>query len=221
MTLTRHSPGERLARHRHRQGYIALVLEGGFVEAGDGARIGARPGDVIVHEPFDAHADAFTGRRSVVLNLPFLPGLDALGRVDDADEAARLAERDPWAAARWVALNMAPGRERCADWPDLLAEALSGEAEIGLAEWARGVGVRPQSLSRGFRQAYGVSPKRYRLEQRVRAALRRLPGWRGTLAALAAEAGFADQAHLTRAVAAITGRTPHYWRVQSVQAARR
>ena len=218
MTLTRHSPGERLARHRHRQGYIAVVLEGGFVEAGDGARIAASPGDVIVHEPFDAHADAFEGARSAVLNLPFVDGLAPLGRIADPDEAARLAGRDPLAAAHWVARSMIPHADRRADWPDLLAEALSGEEEIGLAEWARGLGVRPQSLSRGFRQAYGVSPKRYRLEQRARAALRRLPGWRGTLAGLAAETGFADQAHLARTIAAITGAPPHRWRVQSVQA---
>jgi AraC-like DNA-binding protein len=36
-----------------------------------------------------------------------------------------------------------------------------------------------------------------------------LPGWQGSTAALAAEAGFADQAHLTRAVVALTGQTPN------------
>ena len=33
----------------------------------------------------------------------------------------------------------------------------------------------------------------------------------GSMALLAAETGFADQAHLTRAIVALTGRTPKHW----------
>jgi AraC-like DNA-binding protein len=43
---------------------------------------------------------------------------------------------------------------------------------------------------------------------RVRAALERLAGGERQLARLAADLGFADQAHLTRAVRAETGATP-------------
>jgi hypothetical protein len=33
--ISRHAPGGRMQRHRHAEGYIALVLSGGYVEAGD------------------------------------------------------------------------------------------------------------------------------------------------------------------------------------------
>jgi AraC-like DNA-binding protein len=216
--LTRHAAGERLARHRHAEGYIALVLSGSYFEAGDGPRIAARPGDVILHGCYDAHRDDFGRAGATVLNLPFANGMGRYGRASDPDRVVRLAERDPIAAAALLAETMCVRETPAADWPDLLAEALSGDEEVALGAWADRIGVAPQSLSRGFRQAYGVSPKRYRLEQRTRAALRRMDGWMGTLAGLAAEAGFADQAHFTRAVSALTGAPPQRLKVQSVQA---
>lgn len=216
--LTRHGSRERLARHRHAEGYIALVLAGSYVEAGAGPRIAARPGDVILHGSYDAHQDDFGRAGATVLNLPLTCGIPRYGRVEDPDLVARMAERDPVAAVALVAETMAALDAQPADWPDLLAEALSGDEEIALGGWAHRIGIAPQSLSRGFRQAYGVSPKRYRLEQRTQAALRRMAGWNGTLAGLAAEAGFADQAHFARTVSDMTGASPQQLKVQSVQA---
>jgi AraC-like DNA-binding protein len=216
--LTRHAPSERLARHRHAEGYVALVLAGSYVEAGDGPRIAATPGDVILHGRYDAHRDDFGRSGATVLNLPLASGIGRYGRVDDPDVVVRLAERDPVAAVALVAETMSVVEAQPVDWPDLLAAALSGEEEIALSDWADRIGIAPQSLSRGFRQAYGVSPKRYRLEQRTQAALKRMTSWNGTLAALAAEAGFADQAHFTRAVSDMTGAPPQRLKVQSVQA---
>lgn len=216
--LTRHGSRERLARHRHAEGYVALVLAGSYVEAGAGARIAAGPGDVILHGSYDAHQDDFGRAGATVLNLPLTRGVRRYGRVEDPDLVARMAERDPVAAVALVAETMTALDAQPADWPDLLAEALSGDEEIALGGWADRIGIAPQSLSRGFRQAYGVSPKRYRLEQRTQAALRRMAGWNGTLAGLAAEAGFADQAHFARAVSDLTGASPQQLKVQSVQA---
>ncbi|OWQ48436.1 hypothetical protein CDL60_04715 [Roseateles noduli] len=149
-----------------------------------------------------------------MLNLPAI-GRDigeAFGHVDDPDAIARLAERDPDEAAGLLRRTFRPSALRLNDWPDLLAAALAADPNLGLAEWADTVGIAPQSLSRGFHRAYGLSPKRYRLELRTLQALRRLPGWQGSVATLAAETGFADQAHLTRAIVALTGRTPTRWR---------
>ncbi len=64
-----------------------------------------------------------------------------------------------------------------------------------------------------FRQATGMSPKRYaRLLrfQTVLAALRRKPG--GSLAALAHQAGYSDQAHMTREFREFAGITPSDYR---------
>jgi len=78
------------------------------------------------------------------------------------------------------------------------------------------MGLAAESVSRGFRRAYGVTPRRYRLEARARRALGMIGDCRMSLAAIAQECGFADQPHLTRTLSSITGRTPGQW-VKSVQ----
>jgi len=208
--MTRHSGSERMPRHRHVEGYAALVLEGGYVEAGDRGRIRVEPGHVVIHGAYEAHQDHFTRAGAVVLNLPLVGNLDAFtGVVKDADAIAREAERDILGAAALLKETLRPMNVQLTDWPDRLAAALASQREFNIEDWADQMGLAPPSISRGFRLAYGVSPKRFRLEQRTLRALRKLQTWRGTLAGLAADVGFADQAHLTRAVLAMTGVAPH------------
>jgi AraC-like DNA-binding protein len=217
--IGRHDAHARLPRHRHADAYIALVLAGGYQEAGDEGRIAAHPGTVIVHGRWTAHQDSFGAIGARVLNLPSIDGLAAgVGHIADPDTAARLAERDPHAAAEHVRDSLRPAATRLSDWPDLLAAALRSDPDLALADWARTAGLDPASVSRGFARAYGVSPKRFRLESRTRRALAALDGWTGNLAGLAADQGFADQAHLTRSVAALTGAPPIRCRAKSVQA---
>jgi AraC-like DNA-binding protein len=206
-----HGAFELMARHRHRQGYVALVLAGGYIEAGDRGRLRVEAGQAVIHGAYEAHQNEFFGTGARVLNLvAHGAGLDAaVGSVDDADAIARLAERDLAEAAELLRQTFRPSAGRLNDWPDLLAASLAADPNLSLADWADAMGLAPASLSRGFRRAYGTSPKRYRLELRALCALRLLPGWQGSTAALAAEAGFADQAHLTRAVVALTGQTPN------------
>lgn len=213
--MTRHSASERMPRHRHIDGYAALVLAGGYVEAGDRGRIRVQAGQVVIHGAYEAHQDHFASAGAVVLNLPSIAGLDAItGVVADADAIAREAERDIRAAAALLKETIRPMNALLTDWPDRLAAALATQRDFSIEGWADEMGLAPQSISRGFRQAYGVSPKRYRLEQRTLHALRKLHAWPGTLAGLAADVGFSDQAHLTRAVMAMTGVAPHRLRLQ-------
>lgn len=216
-----HVASECLPRHRHADGYIALVLDGGYEEAGDEGRFTAHPGTVVVHGRWTAHLDRFGTRGARVLNLPPVEGLlPGAGALADPDAAARLAERDPLAAAEYIREHIRSGAGQHGDWPDLLAAALRADPDIRLAPWARRACIDPASLSRGFARAYGVSPKRFRLEARTRRALLALDRWRGSLADLAADQGFADQAHLTRSIAAMTGAPPALLRAKSVQAGR-
>ncbi|WP_284619880.1 AraC family transcriptional regulator [Aquabacterium humicola] len=208
--ISLHGAFDRLPRHRHRQAYVALVLAGGYLEAGDRGRMCVGPGQVVFHGAHESHQNHFLARGARVLNLPARGALpaDGLGQVDDADAIARLAERDVNEAADLLRRSVRPSAARLEDWPDLLAAALAADPGLSLAGWADAMGIAPQSLSRGFHRAYGTSPKRYRLEMRALQALRRLPAWPGSLATLAAETGFADQAHLTRSLVALTGQTP-------------
>lgn len=216
--LHHYSGGSRLPRHRHLGAYAAVVLSGDFVEAGDRGRHRLEAGKVAFHRPFEAHRDEFGRGGAVVLDLPLsrCPELTT-GEVVALDAVVRLARRDLEAAAALLLEEVRPAEVELDDWPDALAHELASEPDVSLETWAERNGISPQRLSRGFRQAYGTTAKRFRAEHRAQRALRALPGWPGTLGGLAAETGFADQAHLTRAVVSLTGWTPGQLRVKWIQ----
>lgn len=216
--ITRHHATDRLARHRHAEAYVAVVLAGSYLEAGDTGRVRATVGTVIAHEPLSAHRDDFGAAGAVVLNFPAIEGVAGAGVVADVDAVIRAAERDMREAGHMLARQFRPAAMSPDDWPDRLADALAGNPDLPISKWADATGLDPASVSRGFARAYGVTPKRFRLEARVRRAIRSLASWHGSLAALAAEHGFADQAHLARTVRAMTGVTPQGLRAKSVQA---
>jgi AraC-like DNA-binding protein len=93
-------------------------------------------------------------------------------------------------------------------------EALAADPALGLVPLARAVAVSPHHLSRVFRDELGVSVTTYRRRLRVRAALERLSAGEDDLARLAADAGFADHAHLAREMRALLGHTPSQLRLQ-------
>lgn len=198
-----------MLRHSHNHAYAALVLRGGYVEAGNCGRHCVGPGEVLLHGCFDAHQDEFGPGGADILNLPCAAHTQtATGRVHDADAIVRLAEYDSHAAGIALAAALLPANNSLHDWPDLLAAALRRNEVTSLARWAEAHGMSPASLSQGFAKAYGVAPKRFRLEQRAaRAAKAILAGERPT-ATLALELGFADQAHMSRAVRRLTGASP-------------
>lgn len=87
----------------------------------------------------------------------------------------------------------------------------SPERPATLAELADLSGVSRFQLLRGFARAVGITPHAYLLKQRVRLARRLLAAGRRPAEA-AAEAGFADQSHLTRAFRRQFGVTPARYR---------
>lgn len=89
-------------------------------------------------------------------------------------------------------------------------EAIAGDdpAAGGLLSLAVALGVSPYRLSRAFTYTLGVSMTRYRNRVRVGRVLDRLDNGERGLATLAADLGFADQAHLCRTVRAHVGHTP-------------
>jgi AraC-like DNA-binding protein len=86
-----------------------------------------------------------------------------------------------------------------------------GGGELTADDLAAAAGCSRYAAYRAFRQAYGLAPSDYRRELRVRTARRLLTA--GVEPALAAaEAGFADQAHLTRWFRRYYGVTPGAYR---------
>jgi AraC-like DNA-binding protein len=208
------SSGQRFSRHRHPYPYAAVVLAGAYREAGSGGRFRVRSGEVIFHDAFEAHLNCVERMGAVILNIPIRPH-DAQRvhfAVADIDAIAATAEKDPRAAAQELLVSLVELPVPAADWPDLLACDLRRNAVSSLADWSARHSLTPHSLSRGFRAAFGVSPKRFGLECKAHAAWRRLAACRDPLSAIAADSGFADQAHMTRTISEITGRPPSRWR---------
>lgn len=88
------------------------------------------------------------------------------------------------------------------------AIAVDHPAAAGLVPLAALVGASPYRLSRAFTRELGVSVTRYRNRVRLGRALDRLEAGEPSLAVLAADLGFADQAHLSRTVREQLGHTP-------------
>ncbi|MEW5686757.1 MAG: AraC family transcriptional regulator [Pseudomonadota bacterium] len=201
-----------LARHRHAEAYVAVVLSGAYEEAGDPGRRRVEAGDVVIHRPWEAHLNR-TPARAEVLNLPIeAAGLAAFGRVDDLDRLVTIAQRDLTAARSMLLEAFRPRPPTLADWPDALAATLTADGPVSLAGQAERLGVSREYLSRGFRRMFGITPQRFAWETRCRAALQAVRATDEPLADLAAGHGFADQAHMTRAIRDFSGRTPGAWR---------
>jgi AraC-like DNA-binding protein len=204
-----------LPRHQHPYGYVTLVLSGGFEETGDRGRFRVRAGDILLHEAFESHLDRCGPRDSEVLNLGpacFVEPFSVVMQVADPDSIVRLAERSPQEALELLLGIMRPSNRAESDWPDQLAEALQRDPHLALHEWARTHNLSNATVSRGFEKVYGISPSGYRAQSKARLA------WRGsvtgseTFSTLALGSGFSDQAHMTRGVRALTGKTPGAWR---------
>lgn len=88
------------------------------------------------------------------------------------------------------------------------AIAVGDPSAAALLPLAAALGVSPYRLSRAFTRELGVSLTRYRNRVRVGRVLDRLEHGERRLALLAAELGFADQAHLCRTVRAHVGHSP-------------
>jgi AraC-like DNA-binding protein len=87
-------------------------------------------------------------------------------------------------------------------------EAIANDPTLDLDALSRIAAVSPHYLSRTFRAETGETVSRYRNRVRVRLVLERIAEGEESLARLAAELGFADQAHLTRVVREELQRTP-------------
>lgn len=82
---------------------------------------------------------------------------------------------------------------------------------VASAELEAVAGLSRCELARQFRRAYGTSPYRYLLLRRLERVRARIADGAG-LAEIAAETGFADQAHLSRHFKAACGLTPAVYR---------
>jgi AraC-like DNA-binding protein len=222
------SPPEPTGRHR-----VVLVRSGRFRLRSDGRDALADPTAGYLQVPGETASFAHPAGGDVCTAVTLSPDLwrSVAGDVRRPaspsvylDGRLQLAHRRLLGAAPDVAFGMAeelvallqavlppaPGRTAARALADEAREALLADhpAAGGLIPLARLLGVSPSHLSRTFQAQTGTSLTRYRNRVRVTRALDRIEQGAGSLAGVAADLGFADQAHLCRAVRAELGHTP-------------
>ena len=119
---------------------------------------------------------------------------------------------DRFAAADHVLRRAAGAGEPAPEVAEAWRLTVAGGGRLRVADLARRVGWSERHLTARFRAETGLGPKeaaRVVRFDRARRALARSP--RPDLAGLAAAAGYADQAHLTRDWRAFTGLPPLRW----------
>jgi AraC-like DNA-binding protein len=156
------------------------------------------------------------GAGGPALGLPLSALLDQ--RVDAADlgtgAGARLAGRLVPTLAPQVALRLLAGRvgELVRDSPadPLVIEAarLLGRPQAQAGDVAAHLGVGGRQLLRRCRAAVGYGPATLRRVLRFRRFVTSVDTGEGGLAGLAADTGYADQAHLTRECVRLAGLPP-------------
>jgi AraC-like DNA-binding protein len=95
--------------------------------------------------------------------------------------------------------------------------AAAPDRSMSVASLAATAGVVPRTLQRHFRKRTGLAPKRYAAVQRFSGALQQVALGGGSLAHVASEAGYCDQAHLTADLGRHAGLSPGQFRALARQ----
>jgi AraC family transcriptional regulator len=230
--------------HTHQDAHFVLVVSGTYLSSARGAPEQARPPALIFNPPGTTHRDRFAGGVGsfVTASVPgtiFLEVCTTGRSVTDAvwlrarsalSASFRLARelrgaRDPmvmessvWELFALAAEAGSPVTHPSA-WVFRAYEAImdrSAEARLSVRDVAAEFGVHPVHLARAFRETWGCSPGELIRWRRVDRAAELLRSMDLPAAHIAAEAGFVDQSHMTRAFRAVYGTTPAAYRRERV-----
>ena len=241
-----------LEPHTHERSVVAITLSGRWTSRLGGRTCESAPGHVLVEPAGDRHSNDFAAGGARVLIVQPDPTFDdllgpcrafltslahrpsvathavalrlarELARPDDLSPlavqglclellatAGREHARTPATREPWLAVVEDYLREHFRETP-------------ALPTLAALAGVHPSHLARVFRRRHGVSPAQFLRARRLEWALAALRETRESIAAIAHQAGFADQSHFTRLFRGATGLTPARFRawVQRVPDAR-
>lgn len=226
-------------RHEHELAYVSVVLQGDYLEGDRGRLDELCPFTAVFNPAGIAHSTIIGPRGASLFTIEFRS--EALRRLGlclpQHTTFDRAAGGMLWPGLRLysafkaqvadgftveglvldllAAISAEESRDEPAPrWFGRVREQLHEEfnCSLRMSDLARGAGVHPVHLARVFRKIEKRSPCEYQQGLRVRAACRLLrdPEW--SVAAVAAECGFADQSHFTRVFRRVAGATPHRFR---------
>ncbi|HYC61949.1 MAG TPA: AraC family transcriptional regulator [Thermoanaerobaculia bacterium] len=214
-----YEPGFTYAPHAHDEMQISVVLRGTYEEDARGLLHHASAADVVFKPGGTLHSDVFAGTRIICID-GVADGLDLGGYAWHRGGAVTAA------AVRVVRRFL--GNDEVDDALDELFAALAPRSftdhvvaeraatiiedtfadAVSLRSIANELRVHPVYLARVFRLRWGCTPREYLQRVRVRHAAHRVASSRESLADIALDSGFCDQAHMTRVFGRMTGVTP-------------
>jgi len=229
-----HPAARALPEHAHSLAYFCMLVDGNYVESVAGREFDYHLFEVGFHPAYMSHRGAVGMRGGKFLCLevraePFaatdmrlcrapvlLPGDVSLQMLrlyrSFADRTLSALELE---SAVWELCGEVSDAFVCRErgvpvWMRRLLDIIGQDyaESLTVAGLAAEVGVHPVHASREFRRRFGQTLGEYVNKVRIRAACAAMTQHSQPLAAVAAGAGFADQAHFCRVFKAFMGRTP-------------
>jgi AraC family transcriptional regulator len=227
LTMTRYERGTHIPQHAHAGAFVTVVLGGAYRETVLQQTRDCVRHSIVVHAPGERHADTFSDRLTTCLNvqgatfessaLMTTPATTAMAHKLRQEFRAPDAFSPLVIESVMLELTAVAARhrddERVPAWLREVHTVIDRRfAEpLTLTELASMVDVHAAHLARQFRRHYGATVGEALRERRVQYAKTRLES-DAPLHAIALDAGFADQSHLTRTFRSATGTTPGAFR---------
>lgn len=220
-----YTPGLAIPRHTHERAYVVLVVAGTYEERTRRGSVRCTTSSALVHPAGEEHEDRFgpSGGRTfqVELDRP----LTAVAPSEQVFAVVRALRRELHAwdemsplAVEGLALQLEAEVARARQGaPAELASALEYldahfREPIRIADVSGATGISPRRLVRLLRASCRCTLADYVRRRRVEYACRLLVQTDASIAHIAATAGFADHAHLTRSFRRHLGTVPSAYR---------
>lgn len=231
--LSGYAPGERMQRHAHDCHQVSLLLVGTLGEKASHGEVRLAMPAVGVKPAGLAHANDYGPAGALMLGVDLPAGFDLQARLGLASgwqwrerPSASLLMR-----SRLLVSDLQAGLVKGGEIDSRLWELLAGMADAGerprgvpprwviescqrlqeealpLTALAQEVGVHPVYFARAFNRWMGCMPSVFRARAQLQRALPLLAVGE-SLATVAQQAGFADQAHFSRTARAYSGLPP-------------
>jgi AraC family transcriptional regulator len=226
-------------RHEHELAYITVVLHGEYLEGDHGKLEELQPFTAVFNPSGVTHSTVIGPEGASFFTIELLQKhLQQIGtRLPEHTQFDRGAGNMLWPGLRlYSAFKRQPSdafllechvmeligaladrrssEKGAPRWLSRVKERLHGEFQenLKMRDLANDAGVHPVHLARVFRKQENQTPGDYLQRVRIRAACKLLKQADWPLAVIAAECGFSDQSHLTRAFRKTTGTTPAQFR---------
>jgi len=223
--------------HAHANPHVTMLLTGSTCEKRRGAEYYRQAGEAVFFHAGEPHENSRTMHGSRNFNIEFAPAFFAAYGMKEV-EIGEAINHNPLAALAFLrayyhfshndvltgdsiamaVIGLTDRQERISgqmpQWARQVSELLQDRwnEHVGLQELSTATGVHPVTISRYFSRYFGGTLSDYMRKLRVKNTLAMIKNTSHKLTRIAYEAGFADQAHFTKAFKEVTGFLPKEYR---------